>query len=198
MNEVTTMEDLEIWFLKSFADESSICHRPQEEEGSTTSSAFGRAGSGEPWPLPLAEPGQSAWGNQRERAASAALCLPSNLTLQNWGWKETQSFPGLLALTALDLSSLYLSRAESLGLCRWPRHRCFQRIRGQETWEPKKRQSLHLLFPTLHYRMELWSASSPLKVPPAIHRPGLGSSRDTFCLFTPMMLPFPNPSELTV
>lgn len=159
---------------------------------------FGRAGSGEPWPLPLEKPGQLAWGNQRERAASVALCLPSNLTLRNWGWKETQSFPGLLALTALDLSSLYLSRAESLGLCRWPRHRCFQRIRGHETWEPKKRQSLHLLFPTLRYRMELWSANSPLKVPPAIHRPDLGSSRDTFCLFTPMMLPFPNPSELTV
>ena len=41
MNEVTTMEDLEIWVLKSFADESSICHRPQEEEGGTTSSALG-------------------------------------------------------------------------------------------------------------------------------------------------------------
>lgn len=191
------MEDLEIWVLKSFSDESSICHRPQEEEGGTTSSAFGRAGSGEPWPLPLEKPGQSAWGNQRERAAPVALCLPSNLTLRNRGWKETQSFPGLLSLTALDLSSLYVSRTESLGLCRWPRQRCFQWIKGHETWEPKKGQSLHLLFPTLHYRMELWSANSPLKVPPAIHRPGPGSSRDTFCLFSPIMFPFPFPAPTT-
>ena len=194
LNEVTTMEDLEIWVLKSFADESSICHRPQEEEGGTTSSVFGRAGSGEPWPLPLEKPRQSAWGNQRERAASVALCLPSNLTLRNRGWKETQSFPGLLSLTALDLSSLYLFRAESLGLCRWPRQRCFQWIKGCETWEPKKGQSLHLLFPTLHYRMELWSANSPLKVPPAIHRPGPGSSRIPSA-FSPLWCS-PSPSPL--
>lgn len=159
--------------------------------------------------LALVSRGHCLWRNQdsqpgqpERRATSVALChCPLTWPCRIGDGKKHTILPRPPCLDCFGSGCLYLSRAESPGLCTWPRQRCFNGLKDRRL-ENRRRGNLVICFPHPPLQNGTLISKLPIKSASRHTGPGPGSSPwripSAFLLWcspSPSTAPSPSPAS---